>query len=581
MKNLPVVAWLCSRVEREAGCWLIIFRRAAFLYFFASTFFLPSQTQAQCPVNIGFESGTFDNWQCVAGTVDLYGVPTALPTAPLPLRHKIYPKSSKELDRFGGFPVVCPNGSNYSIRLGNDSVGSEVDGVSYTFTVPAGQDDYSIVYNYAVVFQNPDHADYQQPRFTAKVFDVSANAYITCSSFDFTSSGSLPGFKKVYNPADFSAVYYKPWSSVSLKLLGYAGKTVRLEFVVNDCSLSAHFGYAYFDVAEECGTLVKGNVVCLGPTATVLTAPYGFQDYHWFNADFSKQLGDRNLLVLDPLPPPGTKFAVEIIPYPGSGCRDTLYSVIKTAPVPFVFKVKDTIGNCAPGVIDLTLPSLTQGSTPDLKFNYYIDSNLIEFATRIDSIAANGKYYIKATNAAGCLDVRQVVTQYDTIPDISIADPPPASYPQTIDITAPDLITGITPGMTFSYWKDEAATIGLANPNALIYGGRFYIKATTKFGCNVIEPIEVQLTIGQPPNVFSPNNDGINDVWDIPSLVAYPQCSVDIYSRSGLLVFHSIGYNKPWDGKLNGKPLPMGTYYYVIRGSANIEPIGGSVTILY
>jgi hypothetical protein len=163
------------------------------------------------------------------------------------------------------------------------------------------------------------------------------------------------------------------------------------------------------------------------------------------------------------------------------------------------------------GVIDLTLPSLTQGSTPDLKFNYFVDSNLIEFATKIDSITASGKYYVKAINAAGCLDVRQIVVQYDTVPDISVTDPPPASYPQTVNITAPDLITGSTPGMTYTYWKDPAATIPLTTPNALAYAGKFYIKATTKFGCSVVEPIEVSLAIGQPPNVFSPNNDGIND----------------------------------------------------------------------
>jgi gliding motility-associated-like protein len=581
MKNLPVIALLCSRVERAAGCFFFTLRHAALLFFFSNAFFLPAATHAQCPVNLGFESGTFDNWQCVAGTISINGVPTVLPTAPLAKRHKIFPKNSKEVDRFGGFPVACPNGSNFSVRLGNDSTGAEVDGVSYTFAVPAGEDDYSIVYNYAVVFQNPDHQDFQQPRFTAKVFDVSANAYITCSSFDFTSSGNLPGFKKVTNPDDFSAVYYKPWSSVSIKLLGYAGKTVRLEFTVNDCSLSAHFGYAYFDVAEDCGTLVKGNVICVGPTSTVLTAPYGFQDYHWFNGDFSKPLGNRNILPLDPLPPPGTKFAVEIIPYPGSGCRDTLYTAIKTAPVPFVFKIKDTTGVCEPGVINLTLSSLTQGSTPDLKFSYFIDSNLIEFATNIDSIINNGKYFVKATNAAGCLDVRQVVAQYDTIPNISITDPPAAAYPQTIDLTAPDLVTGGPPGMVFSYWKDQTATVSLASPNALTYGGRFYIKATTRFGCSVTEPVEVQLTIGQPPNVFSPNNDGINDAWDIPSLTPYPQCSVDIYSRSGRLIFHSIGYSRSWDGKINGKLLPVGTYYYVIKASNNIAAIGGSVTILY
>jgi hypothetical protein len=93
-------------------------------------------------------------------------------TTPIKNRHKIYQKGSKELDPYGKFPVVCPNGSNYSIRLGNDSTGGEIDGVSYTVTVPAGQQDYSIIYNYAVVYQNPDHPDFQQPRFKAKVYST-------------------------------------------------------------------------------------------------------------------------------------------------------------------------------------------------------------------------------------------------------------------------------------------------------------------------------------------------------------------------------------------------------------------------
>ncbi|MEO8172971.1 MAG: gliding motility-associated C-terminal domain-containing protein [Sediminibacterium sp.] len=581
MKTLPAIASLCSGVKHSAGYRFISLQHSYYLFFLVCTLCLSVRTTAQCPVNLGFESGTFDNWQCFAGTIDLAGVTTTYPTAPIDKRHKIYSKNSTELDKYGGFPVVAPNGSNFSVKLGNDSTGAQVDGVSYTFSVPAGEDDYSIVYNYAVVFQNPDHQDYQQPRFTAKVFDVSANSYITCSSFDFTSSGSLPGFKRVSGGDNFAVVYYKPWSAVSIKLLGYAGKTLRLEFSVNDCSLSAHFGYAYFDVIEDCGTLIKGNVICNGPMSTILTAPYGFQDYHWFNADFSRSLGNSNILPVNPLPPPGTKFALEIIPYPGSGCRDTLYSVIKTAPVPFVFNLPDTTGACQPAVIDLTLPSLTLGSTADLKFSYFIDSNLLEFATDVNAVSVNSKYYIKAGNAAGCIDMRPLIVQFDTIPVIRISDPPPVSYPQTTDITDPSLITGSTAGMTYSYWKDETATTILTDAKSLQYSGRFYIKATTSFGCSVIEPVDVRIYIGQPPNVFSPNNDGINDVWDIPSLIPYPQCRVDIYDRSGRLMFHSVGYNKPWDGRLNGKLLPLGTYYYVIKGADNIAPIGGSVTLLY
>jgi hypothetical protein len=98
--------------------------------------------------------------------------------------------------------------------------------------------------------------------------------------------------------------------------------------------------------------------------------------------------------------------------------------------------------------------------------------------------------------------MRPVVVQFDKQPVISIADPPPVSYPQTTDITDPALIKGNKPGITYSYWKDEAATISVANPKTLVSGGRYYIKAVTTFGCSVILPVEVRIYIGQPPIYF-------------------------------------------------------------------------------
>jgi gliding motility-associated-like protein len=578
MKKIPAIASLFFREHRPMGRRLMVYYLACPVFFIA--FLLPVKTNGQCPVNLGFESGNFTNWQCISGLINVQGVSTTYLTPPLKNRYTIYQKGSKELDRYGKFPVVCPNGSNYSIKLGNDSTGGEIDGLSYTITVPAGQDDYSIIYNYAVVYQNPDHPDFQQPRFRAKVFDVSANEYISCSSFDFVAASSLPGFRTITD-STFGRVLYKPWTSVSIKLLGYAGKKVRIEFTVNDCAIGAHFGYAYFDVSEDCGSLIKGNIICDGTTSTILQAPYGFETYNWFNGDIWKSLGTGNILRLDPIPPPGSKFAVEIIPYPGSGCRDTLYTTLTTSPVPFFFKAVDSVGVCKPGEIDLTRAFITQGSSADLRFTYFIDSNLVEFAGILDAINTSGTYYIRAANTAGCIDMRPVIVQIDTTPVFSVKDPPIISYPQTANLTDTSVVRGISQELSFSYWKDAAAAIGVSNPQAVQQVGKYYIKATTKYGCSAIQSVEVKTYIRQPPNAFSPNGDGINDVWDLPTLVSYPQCIVDIYDRSGHLIFHSVGYTKPWDGKFNGKLLPMATYYYIIKGTDNLQPVAGSVTIIY
>ena len=82
------------------------------------------------------------------------------------------------------------------------------------------------------------------------------------------------------------------------------------------------------------------------------------------------------------------------------------------------------------------------------------------------------------------------------------------------------------------------------------------------------------------PNTFTPNGDGINDLWNIQALSAYPQCIVSIFNRYGNLIFQSRGYPKSWDGTYKGATLPVGTYYYLINLQDGSEPLAGPVTII-
>lgn len=65
-------------------------------------------------------------------------------------------------------------------------------------------------------------------------------------------------------------------------------------------------------------------------------------------------------------------------------------------------------------------------------------------------------------------------------------------------------------------------------------------------------------------DTFSPNNDGANDQWNIGNINLYPDAVVQIFDRSGMLVFESEGDYFGWDGTYNGKNVPMGVYYFVI-----------------
>jgi gliding motility-associated-like protein len=100
-------------------------------------------------------------------------------------------------------------------------------------------------------------------------------------------------------------------------------------------------------------------------------------------------------------------------------------------------------------------------------------------------------------------------------------------------------------------------------------------------GCTVKDTIFIKvLKAPEVPNIFTPNGDGINDTWHIKYLESYPNADIQVFNRYGEKVFVSTGYDTEWDGTYNGKPLPIGTYYYIINPK-NGRPIQkGSVTIL-
>ena len=81
------------------------------------------------------------------------------------------------------------------------------------------------------------------------------------------------------------------------------------------------------------------------------------------------------------------------------------------------------------------------------------------------------------------------------------------------------------------------------------------------------------------PNAFSPNNDGLNDTWNIPVLSAYPEFDLTVYNRYGQVVFQNKNTNRPWNGKFKGELLPVGVYVYVIDLKAEKRILKGTVTL--
>jgi gliding motility-associated-like protein len=289
---------------------------------------------AQCPTNIDFEKGDFSGWDCWIGTHSLLSathdtIDVGNLVPPTYGRHQMLSASpGNGVDPFGLFPQNCPNGSGHSIKLGDSTVFtnpgiSKAQGVSYVFTIPAGQNNFSLIYHYAVVFKESIinfHSEWQQANFVIEVKNLTDNILLDCSSFSFHATSGVPGF---FNSPVNPDVKCKDWAAGYINLDGNAGKTIQLFFKSATCVPSGHFGYAYVDVNTECNSSFTGAVFCPDDKFINLTAPPGFNTYKWFNAA-NTTLGTGPKLHLSPPPRAGDSVYVEFTPYSGYGCVDTL-----------------------------------------------------------------------------------------------------------------------------------------------------------------------------------------------------------------------------------------------------------------
>ena len=68
------------------------------------------------------------------------------------------------------------------------------------------------------------------------------------------------------------------------------------------------------------------------------------------------------------------------------------------------------------------------------------------------------------------------------------------------------------------------------------------------------------------PSLFTPNQDGVNDILIVPCLETdrYPDNKIIIFNEWGAAVYTASPYQNDWDGSISGSPLPVGTYFYIM-----------------
>ena len=145
-------------------------------------------------------------------------------------------------------------------------------------------------------------------------------------------------------------------------------------------------------------------------------------------------------------------------------------------------------------------------------------------------------------------------------------------------------IRGGTAPFSYQWFDVNDQQVGAAADLLNVPSGTYYLKITDVKGCTAqsdfftIPPSPFN---GKIPNTFSPNGDGINDVWRIPGLKDLTDFEVKIFNRQGNVVFYTKNQAKDFDGKYNNIDLPVGVYYYIIGLKNNIcQGINGSIMLI-
>lgn len=192
------------------------------------------------------------------------------------------------------------------------------------------------------------------------------------------------------------------------------------------------------------------------------------------------------------------------------------------------------------------------------------------------------KIECEVTTTGSCV----IITKSNTI-TAQITAPPEITFTGDVRILPGESVrlNPFVTGDIASYqWQlaDGLTDAAVRNPNVKpVNTVTYHLHTVSTLGCEGDGSVTVFVIRDViPPNTFTPNNDGINDTWAIKNLSGYPKCNVDVYNRYGQRIYHSVGYGSAWDGTLNGKQIPSGTYYYVIDLKNNKPLISGAVTVL-
>jgi gliding motility-associated-like protein len=320
-------------------------------------------------------------------------------------------------------------------------------------------------------------------------------------------------------------------------------------------------------------------------TVTIDVTPVGAFNYRWYtNGTYDPTLGGSSILI--GLAENGNTYKVEILE-PQSGCVKSSADFLASVQG-LVDASLESTPPCDDGK-PITLTAHTQAD--NATFAWKLDGTAIAGVT--DSTTQQtkeGRYEVEVSKKT-CKATAQLLVTRNPLPEGAlpnlaiICDDPENSDPSTA-------VVNLDPGIFIEYdWAKNG--VSLNNTNRVYTAdskGNYQVTITDARRCTNIDKTEVIndcLPRIDAPNAFKPGSVVFNpdrkdltnsDFWVLTKFIEDEQFKVFIFNRWGEMVFSSTDRFFKWNGGWNndiGRPLPPGTYAYVVQYVSSFRPDKG------
>ncbi|MCW5908201.1 MAG: PKD domain-containing protein [Chitinophagales bacterium] len=322
--------------------------------------------------------------------------------------------------------------------------------------------------------------------------------------------------------------------------------------------------------------------ICPGDTLQLSAGP-NVQAAVWTPNLF---IDDTNLVSPKVWPPDTTIYRV-------TGTNQTGCSISRIVRINVIEKVvaeldfTDTL-LCEGGAVQLSL-NVLEASYLDTTFRWIPSAHLNNAFIEDPTFAApHGTYsYIVITGGGHCIaDTDQVTITVAPKPAVEAGDDKIVAVGTEVQLWAasPNPVTySWTPAV------DSFSCVNCRRPFVTVTTNQVvYAHAVNQWGCAASDSVVLKVVDCDPaavfvPNVFTPNNDDLNDRLYVRGIGLNRLEYFRVFDRWGRLVFETKNINEGWDGTVNGVNADVATYAYVVKAYCSSNAIvekSGNVTLV-